>query len=97
MSEQKIQAAIRKWLEDRGVYVVKVITANRAGVPDLVCCINGTFVGIEVKQPGKKPSPLQLAHLQQIRDAGGDGWIATSVSEIKQAYTLLNQNCPPKH
>ena len=34
----------------------------RAGIPDIIACIKGRFIGIEVKDEGNKPSELQLAH-----------------------------------
>jgi len=41
------------------------------GVPDLVCCINGIFIGIEIKVDKNKPTKLQWFHLERIRKAGG--------------------------
>jgi hypothetical protein len=40
-------------------------------VPDIVCCYNGVFVAIECKANGNKPTPLQEAQMQKIRQAGG--------------------------
>ena len=44
---------------------------GKAGVPDIVCCINGKFVSIEVKREGKEPTALQEARMKEIREAGG--------------------------
>lgn len=41
------------------------------GLPDLVYCIRGRYVGIEVKVPGQEPDELQLYRLNQIANAGG--------------------------
>lgn len=83
MKEQDIQAKIQKYIKAIGGYVVNTITTNRAGVPDLLCCVKGRFIGIEVKMPGKKASPLQLANGIMIEDAGGFFIVATSVDEVK--------------
>ena len=53
MKEQYIQAKISKWLKSQGYYYVVIIQA-RPGVPDILACVNGTFVGIEVKLPKTK-------------------------------------------
>lgn len=41
------------------------------GVPDILCCINGHFVAIEVKADNGKPSELQKYHVNEINNAGG--------------------------
>lgn len=40
-------------------------------MPDILACINGYFVGIEVKAQHGKPSELQLYNIDKIRNAGG--------------------------
>ena len=84
MKEQDIQAKMQKYIKARGGYVIKTITSNRAGIPDLLGCINGRFIGIEVKGPGGKASPLQVANILMIEAAGGIGLIAYSVAEVKE-------------
>jgi Holliday junction resolvase len=44
---------------------------GRAGVPDIVCCVRGAFLAIECKAGKNKPTALQEAEMQKIRDAGG--------------------------
>ena len=36
-------------IKKNGRYVVKVIMGNETGIPDLLACIGGKFVAIEVK------------------------------------------------
>lgn len=80
--EKKVQAQIIKYLQAKGGYVVKVITATKAGVPDIIACIDGKFYGIEVKGENGLASPLQLANLEMIRAAGGIGILAKSVEDV---------------
>ena len=40
------------------------------------------FFGIEVKDPGGKPSAIQLAQGARIKKAGGHFIIATSVKDV---------------
>ena len=44
---------------------------GRSGVPDIVCCYRGVFVGIECKAGNNKPTPLQEAEMAKIRKAQG--------------------------
>lgn len=57
---------------------------QRAGVPDLILCIDGLFIGLEVKhqKPGEselaareRTTPLQRAEIRKINAAGG--WACT--------------------
>lgn len=63
-NETKIQKAIQDYMKSLGGYEFKVHgdIFMRAGIPDIVCCLKGRFVGIEVKDYGNVPSELQLAH-----------------------------------
>jgi Holliday junction resolvase len=89
MNEQQLQAKIIKYITAKGGYVVKVITATKAGVPDIVCCYKGRFYGIEVKVGRNKASALQLANLRQIAEAGGIGILAYSLDDVVK---LLSSN-----
>lgn len=73
------QARIRK---EWGGQVVKVhgSAAQKAGTPDLLGCVRGRFVAIELKQPGKVPTPLQMKRLRDWAAAGAlAGWATTEV------------------
>lgn len=40
-----------------------------------MACVNGYFVGIEVKAQQGKPSELQLYNIEKIRNAGGFAFV----------------------
>ncbi|NFA43927.1 VRR-NUC domain-containing protein [Clostridium botulinum] len=42
-----------------------------SGIPDIICCIKGRFVGLEIKAEGGHPSPLQLRTVDLINESGG--------------------------
>jgi hypothetical protein len=42
-----------------------------AGLPDVMGIYNGRGFGLEVKRPGNKPTPIQLAMMEKIAAAGG--------------------------
>jgi len=87
MTEQQVQKKIITYLESLDEsYVVKVVSATRAGVPDIICCIGGIFVGIEVKRPSSRNnvSKLQLYNLSSIERALGKSLIAWNVEMVKE-------------
>lgn len=79
MAQEKLfENKIKRYLKERGCYCVKYFGCNysTAGTPDILACVNGYFLAIEVKAPEGKPSELQLAKIDQIRKAGGFAFVA---------------------
>lgn len=48
---------------------------QKAGIPDLICCIRGRFISIEVKASHGSATEIQKINTNRIRDSGGDGVI----------------------
>lgn len=48
---------------------------STVGVPDIICCCNGYFVGIEVKAENGHATKLQKRNIELIKKAGGIGII----------------------
>lgn len=46
-----------------------------SGIPDIIACVNGKFVGIEVKAEDGHPSALQLRNISLIEKSKGIGLI----------------------
>ena len=71
--EKNFERKVKTWIRDKGGWVVKYHgdAYSVAGVPDLLCCLDGRFVGIEVKADDGEPSELQIWTVKQIRKAGG--------------------------
>ena len=71
--EGKVKDKVVAILKDMGAYYFFPATHGygRSGVPDIVCCLNGQFVGIECKANGNKATPLQIREIEAIRMAGG--------------------------
>lgn len=73
-SEKNFENRVKQFLKNEGCYFIKYWGGGeftKAGVPDILCCCNGFFIGIEVKAPNGKPSALQLHNLHQIDEANG--------------------------
>ncbi|MDA0733345.1 MAG: hypothetical protein BZY73_03895 [SAR202 cluster bacterium Casp-Chloro-G3] len=75
MRESTLQRRAIEYLRESGAYVFKVVGSamQQRGTPDILCCYRGRMMGIEFKQPCKKPTKLQEVELQKIRDSGGIG------------------------
>lgn len=86
--EKNFEIRIKKHLSSKNAWYVKFFANayTRSGIPDLLCCVNGKFVGIEVKQERGTPTDLQLYHLQKIVEAGGFGILAypSGFDELKE-------------
>lgn len=92
MLEKDIVAAIRRylatlgedvffWKEHGGAY-------GTSGVPDIICCYRGRFLGLEVKRPGGRLTPLQERTLARINAAGG---IARRVESVEDVKDIIRQ------
>ena len=66
--EVKVKKVVSQALKEMQAYVVKPVTGGfgNSGVPDLLVCVSGKFVGIECKAGGNKPTALQLHNLNAI-------------------------------
>lgn len=84
MSESKIQNKIIKYLNGIGAYSIKTISTNRSGCPDIICCLNGLFIGLEVKTDKGVVSELQKHHLEEIKKSGGISGVVRSVEDVKR-------------
>jgi Holliday junction resolvase len=73
-SEKQFENKIKKFLKDEGCWLLKYwagASYTKSGIPDLLICCNGYFLGVEVKASNGKPSELQLWNVKKIREAGG--------------------------
>ena len=50
-----------------------------AGIPDLVGVVDGYFIAIEVKVPGKEPSKIQIETIATIQEEGGICFVSDCV------------------
>ena len=75
--EKQFENKVKAFLKEQGCWILKTWSngIQRSGVPDLLVCCNGHFIGIELKGPRGKPSELQLWNLKKIEEAGGFAWL----------------------
>ena len=83
MREADIQTQIVKWCRTNGIWVVKYPGGifGTTGTPDLILCVKGRFVALEVKKSGKPPKKIQEYRQNEIRKTGGISEIVVSLEE----------------
>lgn len=77
-TEKLFEEKVKRFLKEQGCWFIKYWAGSKftkSGIPDILACINGYFVGIEVKAQNGRPSDLQLYNVREIRDAGGFAFI----------------------
>lgn len=67
---------------------------GRSGVPDIVCCLNGKFIGIECKAGVNKPTALQERELDAIKKAGGFSCVIneTNIPKLATLFDYILEN-----
>ena len=94
MNEAKIQKAILDYLKSLGVWcwAFKASICNERGVPDIICCYRGRFVGLEVKTARGKPSAIQRAQIRRIRSALGKAKVVRSVKDVREVFREMDDD-----
>lgn len=85
--EGRVKAQVKQWLKARAVWFFMPVSNGMGshGIPDFICCMNGAFVGIECKAPGKRSnvSALQQMQMTGIRTAGGRAIVVDNVEQLE--------------
>ena len=84
--EQKLVSAVRA----KGGIAPKFVSPSFDGVPDrLVLLRDGRCGFVEVKAPGRKPRPLQMARIKLLRQLGFSVFILDDESQISQLLSEI--------
>lgn len=103
-SEKTFENKIKAYIKELGGWYVKywsggvptkqgVRKFTKDGIPDLLCCVNGYFVAIEVKAQNGRPSELQLHAIENIRKSYGFAFVVypSGWEKFKEFLWKLNQ------
>lgn len=76
-SEKTFENKVKLYLKQKGAYFIKTHgdRFSKVGVPDLIVCYKGLFIGIELKASNGKASELQLYNLREIEKSGGISYL----------------------
>lgn len=71
MKEKQIEQKLVRMASAKGGVALKFVSPGCDGVPDRLVLFPGGKTGfVELKAPGKKPRPLQLRRIHQLRKLG---------------------------
>jgi hypothetical protein len=93
--EGKIKAKVKRALNalPRCYSFMPVQQGLGASTLDYLCCINGHFVAIETKAPGKKMTPRQQMTAETIVKAGGHAFVVDGDESLERVMWLIEGLC----
>ena len=89
--EAKVKKKVVNVLKTYGAYYFYPVTGGfgRSGIPDIVACYFGQFIGIECKAGNNKPTALQEAEMEKIRACEGIAFVVNE-DNIEEVNTVLD-------
>ncbi|MGL5153112.1 MAG: VRR-NUC domain-containing protein [Clostridium sp.] len=91
-AEKQFENQIKKFLDklpDTWYFKVWSGPYSKSGIPDIIACINGNFVALEVKAENGRASELQKRNIRVINECNGLGLIVYPSDFEKLKETLL--------
>ena len=95
MLERDLVNVIRRYLASLGsdVFYFKEHGGlyGTSGIPDIVCCYKGRFLGFEAKLPGGRLTELQKRAIDRINRAGGIARRVESMEDVKAVIAQADE------
>lgn len=101
------EGAVKSWIKSRilkeypeaYIYVTHIGQYGKRGVPDLVMCIKGLFVTVEVKTIKGTLTDLQALEGRRIEKAGGIWTVIYGRNEdaLKELYETIEEVLAIRH
>ncbi len=83
MREKIIEQKLREAVKKRGGIAPKFVSPGFYGMPDRIILLpQGRMAFVEVKAPGEKPRPLQLAKHEALKRLGFRVYVLDSEEQI---------------
>jgi len=93
--EGKVKAKVKALLKQYGAWSFMPVSGGMGahGIPDVIACHKGKFIGIECKAPGKRKNvtALQKMQLQGIRNADGKTMVVADPVDFEILEIWLNR------
>lgn len=88
--EGRVKNAVKKVLKDRGIWYFMPMQNGFGvvGIPDFICCWDGTFLAIETKAPGKRGDTTANQE-RKLQEIGNHGGLAIVVDDAQQLIDFL--------
>lgn len=97
--EGKIKRLLRERLKAMGIWYWFPSSGplGKSGIPDVICIVNGLFIGVECKADvTKRPTPLQIKVGQEIIAAGGQWYLVRCKDDIDKLEDIIMENVEAK-
>lgn len=92
--EKKVKEAVVKILKEFNAYYFYPVLGGfgSSGVPDIVACFNGRFIGIECKAGKNEPTALQKKNLKAIAFTGGIPMVVneTNIEDVREVLDAIS-------
>ena len=93
MIEKQIENKLTMAVKKNGGIALKLVCPSFAGMPDRLILLPDGHIGFaELKAPGKKPRPLQVARHKMLRSLGYRVYV---IDGIEQIGGMLHELCTP--
>ncbi len=90
MKETEIEKKLVRTVKTKGGIAPKFVSPGMAGMPDrLVLLPGGVFAFAELKAPGMKPRPLQLARHRMLMSLGFKVYVIDGIEQIDEVLNEL--------
>ena len=94
--ENLVKKRVKAILDEQQVYHFSPMQngMGRAGIPDIIACHGGKFIGIECKAGDNKPTALQERELNRILNAGGEAYVINeeNIEQLREELIWMNKH-----
>lgn len=93
--ESKVKAKCVDIIKKHGAYYFFPAQNGygRAGIPDIIVCFKGLFLGVECKAGFNKPTALQEREMTEIHKAGGSAMVVREdTTDMLNNWFMENAN-----
>lgn len=95
MKEQFLEKKLVKAVKENGGWALKFVSPGVSGVPDrLLLMPGGSAAFVEVKAPGKKPRPLQIAQMNRLKKLGFPVFVLDDADQIQTIIEEVKYGAP---
>ena len=93
MREKEIEKKLTQAVKNRGGICPKFVSPGFDGMPDRIVLLpKGRMAFVEVKAPGEKPRPLQLARHRLLRRLGFKVYVLDDKNQIQEIISEVMRN-----
>lgn len=71
----------------------RFLRAGLVGSADILGCFGGRLLALEVKRPGERPTPVQVAFLRSVQEAGGIAFWADGLDVAARVLDAIEAGC----